>query len=222
MRTSISLVDLFVVARRIPAAIRERIADRRFRKQVRQAPSKSLDQLGEHEVARFTGHVRPFERRLIEAPASGRLCVYYDVSIEALVDGNYAGPITSEQEAIDFVVEHDGHRAAVSPSCARISAGFDYISMHELETPHTFSDRERALLVRLGVDAHRQMLVSGVRIREAILEVDEHVTVVGGGVREPDPEAAPGGGYRESARTWLRLTGTERHPVFISDDPRSI
>lgn len=131
--------------------------------------------------------------------------------------------ITSEQEALPFAVEtDDGHRAGVDPTCARISAGYDHTTTHKIHNAATLSERERALLLRLGVAEHRQLLLNGVRFREAILEVEETITVVGAGVREPDPHEPPGGGYRESGRTWLRLVGTERHPVFITDDARSL
>ena len=61
-----------------------------------------------------------------------------------------------------------------------------------------------------------------VQYREAIIEVDETIAVLGAGVREPDPDAAPTGMYRDSGPQRLRFTGTAKNPLLISDDPRAL
>jgi hypothetical protein len=60
----------------------------------------------------------------------------------------------------------------------------------------------------------------GLRYREAILECDEMIAVVGGGIRERDLEATPDS-YRDGSATRLCFSGTSKHPLFISDDPRA-
>lgn len=58
--------------------------------------------------------------------------------------------------------------------------------------------------------------------REAILEADERITVMGAGVREADPDKPSTGLYRDGGHTRLRITGTAKYPLLISDDPRSL
>ena len=56
------------------------------------------------------------------------------------------------------------------------------------------------------------------RYREAVIEVGETIAILGSGIREPDLEARPDGdAYRAMAGTRLRLTGSRRYPLVISD-----
>ena len=58
---------------------------------------------------------------------------------------------------------------------------------------------------------------------EGVIAVGETITVAGHPVREPDPDgAARATGYRDGLATRLRLRGSKRHPLLISDarDPK--
>lgn len=199
--------------------LRERLADRRLRKLIDRTPRVSIGELAEDTLGRFAGRVRPLDKRLMEAPLSSRLCVYYDVSVDALSETGFAGVLATEQDALSFIVDDHGQRAVVDPAHAQISAGYDYIAEISLRDSQ-IDARQKALLVRLGLIGRRKAFMTGLRFREAILEADEDVIVLGAGIREPDPQA-PQSGYRHTGQTRLRLTGSERHPLVISDDPRS-
>jgi len=204
---------LFVLLTRTPRAIKNRLADRRLRKLLREARTYALGELPEDTFGRVTGTVRPLDHKLLEAPLSGRLCVYYDISIEPQTgNGTTLRVLASEQDAIPFLLEADGHRAVIDPAHARISAGFDHVVSSKEPT-----ERSLALLSR-----YRWRGDGSVYCREAILEADETVTVVGAGIREADPEALPSAGYREGGQTRLRLTGAAKFPLLISDDLRSL
>ena len=220
--TRIHLSELFALIGRTPNAIRERLADRKFRRLLRNTPLVELATMEENTLGRFVGRVRPLDARLMEAPLSGRLCVYYAVSIDAMVENGYAGQLAEEQDGMTFVCEAGGHRAVCNPAHAKISAGVDFTQSLDLEAQYLMTERQRQLLVRNNLVGRRKLFVNSVRFREAILEVDETITVIGAGVREPDPEAIEDqGGYREMGRTRLRMIGTAKHPLLISDDPRS-
>jgi hypothetical protein len=60
------------------------------------------------------------------------------------------------------------------------------------------------------------------RYREALIEEDDAVSVIGSGVREPDPQMLDERGYRERARSLVRMAGSPRHPLLINDDPKSL
>lgn len=203
---------LFVLMTRTPRAIKNRLADRKLRKLLRDTPTYPLGMLPENTLGRVTGAVRPLGK-LIEAPLSGRLCVYYDISIEPQAgNGTTLRVLATEQDAIPFVLEAGGHRAVVDPAHAQISAGVDHVVSSKEPTP-----RSLALL-----DRYRWHGDGFVMCREAVLEADEQITVVGAGVREADPDAPPTAGYRDGGQTRLRLTGAAKFPLLISDDVRSL
>jgi hypothetical protein len=204
---------------RLPGALQFLSVERRHRRFLREATGHSLASVPEGAFARLTGVVRPFEQRVLEAPLSGRLCVYYDVSVDAMSDkGGRLRVLASEQEAVTFALEDDGHRAIVDAAHAHISVEIDHVTEASLTLQ---SDRQAALLKQLKLYDRRVPFASSLRFREAILVVDERIAVYGCGVREADPQA-PGPGYREYGQTRLRLMGTERYPLMIRDDPESL
>jgi hypothetical protein len=210
---------LAVMLVRTPRAIAQRFADRKLRRLLRDAKPYSLAEMPEDTLGRVTGVVRPLDKRMLEAPLSGRLCVYYDVTVEPLhAGGTSLRVLASEHDAIPFVLEADGHRAVIDPAHAQISAGVDCIISSDALSP-----RAMAILDRHRFSARKVYFADGVMLREAILEADEEITVVGAGVREADPDAVGGGAlYRDGGQTRLRLTGAAKFPLLISDDPRSL
>jgi hypothetical protein len=199
--------------------IAQRLADRRLRRALSDAPLWPLADLPEDVWARITGVARPLDERVLEAPLSGRLCLYYSITIEELGPGGLA-VLASEQEALPFVLEDRGSRAVIDPAHARISTAFDHVS--ESQAAFDASPRQRALLERHGLVYRNWFSTEKLRYAEAIIELDEALTVVGAGTREPDPDAPATGAYRDGRPTRIRLTGAARYPLMISDDPRSI
>ena len=62
------------------------------------------------------------------------------------------------------------------------------------------------------------MFNKAIQYLEAVIHVGETVAILGSAVREPDPDAPPGDGYREGPPTRLRFTSSARYPLRISDD----
>jgi len=201
----------------------ELLADWRLRRQLRAAAPAELATLAESSFARLTGAVRPTGKRLLEAPLSGRPCVYYAIHV---ISASGPSPrhshteIGSEQEAMAFLLDDSTGRAVIDPDHARFSVGFDHVS--ESKAAFDADPRQRAVLDRFGL-VHRDWFGTEHLIyREGVLELDERISVLGAGVREPDPDAAPTGMYRDGPPTRMRFTGTARYPLVISDDPRSL
>ncbi len=201
----------------------QRLAHRRLRKRLREAPLWPLADLPEDTWARITGVARPLGGRVLEAPLSGRLCLYYSVAVEEVRAGSIT-VLAGEQEGLPFVLEDRGRRAVIDPAHAQISTAFDHVTGSR--ALFDARPRERALLERYELVHRDWWQTDSLRYCEAIIEVDERLTVVGSGTREPDPEAPPdparasGGAYRDDRPTRLRLTGSARYPLMISDDPR--
>jgi hypothetical protein len=58
-----------------------------------------------------------------------------------------------------------------------------------------------------------------VRCREGVIVAGDRVAATGPAVRELDPDAPAG--YRDAA-TRVRLRGTPRRPVIVTNDPRAL
>ena len=77
---------------------------------------------------------------------------------------------------------------------------------------------QEAFLQRHGKSSKGWVFNKGLRYREAMIEVNETVAVLGQGIREPDTAMAPSGDYRSGPPTLLRLTSSPKFPLVISDD----
>lgn len=228
----IDLGDLLLAISRVPRALTARSEERRHRKLMRKAARFAIGELPENTFGKIVGVARPANKRLLEAPLSGRLCVYYETYIDAMLGGSLLRTLANEQEGLAFVVEDGDARVLVDPTNAFMSTGIDFVTTSTLYMPDA---REGALLRRHGlfppISEKAGRFANGLRFREAIIEADERIAVFGAGVRELDAEAATrssdsGGGERgyrdQGAPTRLRLSGTSKFPLFISDDPRAL
>lgn len=212
-----NLINVLVGLGRIPRALARRAEERRHRKLMRRAPRFEIATMPENTFGKLVGVVRPSRQRLIEAPFSGRLCVYYEASLDLMDGSALVRTLVTEQEGIPFVLaDAAGGRAFVDPAHAFLSTEIDHVAQ---ATRALCPDRARALIARHPRLERKLLPDDELRFREAILEVDERIAVFGGGVREPDPDADPAS-YREGAATRLCLGGSERFPLFLSDDRR--
>lgn len=196
---------------------------RRLRRRLRRAPRAELATLPENTFARITGMVRPFDSRLLEAPLSGRLCVYYAVKVMSAYGPARSQSLTEiggEHEGMSFQLDDGTARAVIDPAHARIDAAFDF----ETESKGAFDadEKQRTMLARLELGRRDWWKTDRVLYREAVLEADELIALYGAATREPDPDAAPTGMYRDGGPLRLRFTGTAKYPLVISDDPRTL
>ena len=196
---------------------------RHLRRKLRKAPRAELATLPENTFARITGMVRPFDKRLLEAPLSGRLCVYYAVEVISAYGAKtreLRTEIGAEHEGTSFQLDDDTAIAVINPAHARIDAAFDFVS--ESKAAFDADERQRALLERLDLVRRDWWNTDRLYYREAVLEADEQIALFGAAISEPDPDAAPTGMYRDGRPQRLRFTGTAKYPLVISDDPRTV
>jgi hypothetical protein len=197
--------------------IRRWLSARRLRRRFRKSPQFTVDALPEDTLGRITGTVQPFATQLA-APISGRPCVYWVLEIVEDVGEDWpSSKILATEQGVPFVVVHEGHRAIVEPQDATVSLAFDRDSSAR-GTMGT-DGLQRAVLARYLPHRdfqHAQLI----HFREAVIAIGETISVLGSGIREPDPEAAPSAAYRDAGRTRLRLTSSRKHPLCITDDPR--
>jgi E3 Ubiquitin ligase len=212
----------------------------RLRRTLRRTPRWSLAALPEDTFGRVTGAAHAFEGQQLTAPLTGRPCVYFIAIVEqrGTRDGNRARwtRLALERRSVRFVLEDAGHRAIVDPRRARVTLDFDHVyrTAHlprALQSPSdrapgaapTTEQRQGQFLARHHLVNHNWSRMIELRYREAVIEVAEKIAVLGSGIREPDLEARPDGdAYRAAGGTRLRMTGSRRYPLIISDAPSTL
>lgn len=135
--------------------------------------------------------------------------------------------LAHEERAVVFGLDDGTERAIIDPHECIVDLVVD--ERDASGTEHGPTGREQALLGRLGIDAKAWMTVGHYGpsflgdldfvYREAIIGVGEEIAILGSGVREPDPDAVPGGAYRGTQPTRLRMSSSPEHPLIISDHP---
>jgi len=190
---------------------------RRIKRQLKGTPRRPLRELPESTRARIVGAAQPIEAAL-EAPLTGRKCVYYVVTVHRQRRGDDSlFSIIREERGVPFRVDDGTGRAIVDPNAAKVALDVDgHGESGAFDAPN---EREGAFLWRHGMSGKGLFFNKRLRYREAIIGVGETVAIVGEGVREPDPDAAPEAAYRGDPPTRIRMTSSPRFPLLISDSP---
>jgi hypothetical protein len=187
---------------------------RRFRRKLARHKLRRLGDLPEGTYARIVGRAHPAGEPLI-APMTGRRCVYYEVKVEGKGIAPHPGKMTviaAETKAIPFLLVDGTGRALVDPEGADVLIDFDarsdFSPQARVVTPEHLTFFER----------HGRKVIGGVygtelRYREAVIEVEDMITILGAGIREPDPDPVSAG-----PRSRMRFATTPQHPLMITDD----
>ena len=189
----------------------------RIRRELRNAPRVAIGDLEEGRSGRLVGQVG--EGATLQAPLTGRSCVFYEATVEQYRSNGKSGSwrqVARELRCVPFVLDDGSGRAIVDPSGARVAVDIDMTTRSG-----TFDDPtpvEEQFLARHGLRAAGWVFNKSLRYREGVIEIGETIAVMGQGVREPDPDAAAKAqGYRGGPPTRLRLGGSARHPILLSD-----
>jgi len=191
----------------------------RLKRQLKQAKPWLLSELPEDTHGRVIGRAQVLGEQLA-GPLTGRRCLYYIAMVEeqrSTGRSTYWRTIASETRGVPFVLEDGTGRAIVDPNGAQVALDFDGNS--KSGTFNAADPVQEQFLARHGQKSQGWVFNKTLRYREAMIEVGETIAVLGSGVREPDPNAAPEAAYRGAPATRLRLTSSPRFPLIISDDP---
>lgn len=190
--------------------------DRSVRRELLESPRVRLAELPEDMLGRVVGTVHA-AGPVLEAPLTKRLCVYYAFELQLW---RATGPtvIRDEQNAVPFTLIDRGDEALVDTRSATISSNFDRgvrVAWKGLDY------KDHRLLETWKVPPPERG--TAYYFREAAIELDDTICIYGAGIREFDTRLGddlPGVAYRDGVKTRLHLTGSERFPLVISDDPR--
>jgi hypothetical protein len=185
----------------------------RQKRALRRAKIWRIGELPEDTIGRVIGTARPVGRAL-SAPITGRECVCYVVTVK---EKDARPVLVREQEGVPFVLEDGSGRALVDPEGAELERDHANLSQSGmLEDP---TAQQRAFLTSHGQASQGWLFNRAFTYREEIVRVGETICVAGAGIREVDPDAEVGEGYRAAPPTRLRFTSSPKFRILITDAP---
>lgn len=201
--------------RAVVHAARVALLHRRIRALHRRAPDATIATLAEAAVGRLRGSARAIGDALLTAPLSGRPCVYFAIVVDyRSASHGVMRALGDDQDATAFLLEDDTGLARVEPERAWFDVAHGVVSSSK--GAFDASPAQRAVLDRLALTAVDWFDVPALRYREAVIEPGAVIDVTGAGVREPDPDARPEGGYRDGSPTRLVLSSSPSCPLRIT------
>lgn len=218
------MVDFLVLAALVGAAIwaiGQPTVRQQLKTLVRSTPKHNLATAPETERVCITGraYAQGPQGPALYAPITGRPCLMYIVTVEQLESETSTmwRQIIFESNGVPFTLIDQSGRAFIDPTVAHTLLKLDREGQSGPFAP--VDPSKEALLTRHGYTSTSWMFHAKLRYREAVVDVGETVVVLGFGVREPDPDGTPTGGYRTAMPLRMRFTGTATYPLVISDDP---
>lgn len=199
----------------------------RTKRMLRSMAVTPIGKLADDTVGRVVGKAQPENGVVLTGPLTGRPCVYYIAVVEqqhSTGRSSYWKTLIKEVQGAPFRLVDSSGYAIVDPAHADVLLDFDGNSRSG--TFDKANPVEEAFLARHGHSSQGWVFNKTLRYREAMIEIGEPVTILGSGVREPDPEgvsAGPSGDdvYRNAPPTRLRLTGSPKFKMVICDDKKT-
>jgi len=195
----------------------------RARQLLRRAPRRMIDAFKEGEAAKIVGTLSYLGEPL-RTPLTGRPCACYEILVEEYSATGGMGSwevVIREFKGQDFMLRDETGLAIVSPEGAELEITLD--SQTKSGTFHEPTVRETNFLKSHGRKGKGWLFNKTLRYREGVLEAGEFVAVLGQGVNEPDPDGADQvSGYRQGPPMRLRLGGSKKTPLMISDAPETL
>ncbi len=196
-------------------------ADQKTRRAMRNVPRRSIRDVIEGEVARVVGKAEVAAP--VQAPLTGRSCAYWRVLVQQYRHRGRSGrweTLVDEHDGVDFIVDDGSARALIETAYVQpvLDRDADFSSgMFKEPTPEL-----ARFLEERGHSTQGLLFNKRLRYREGVVEHGEHVTAVGVGRWERDPDAAAqaGAGYRSAELPErLVLHAPEQGPLLLSDEP---
>ncbi len=178
-----------------------------------------IAELPENTLGRLVGKVQRLDA-ILRAPLSGRACVMYRVTVEHRHQRHISPSgmrIIDDQVAVPFALVDDSGQAFVDPTDTKFLVDVDANEFSGMFDPASALETE--FLARHGVSSTEEAFNKALHFRESILGLGEAITVVGIGVREPDPAVASTDPYRRGPGQRVRLTGSAEEPLLVTDKP---
>jgi len=189
----------------------------KFRRRLKKAPLKKLDDIQDGELARFVGKVELLDEPLI-APFSHRQCALFTTEVthhRSSGKSSSTDTLIKEQQASRFLV-----RSATGAIAIIDRYKFRTLVVEDVRLKSGFMDdatpRMEKYLNAHGVKSETMMgFNKSLQYREGVLEPGETVTLLGQG-HWSTPQIL---GLDIPDEKILVVTPTAQEPIYISDDP---
>lgn len=184
-----------------------------IKRKMRRAPFKRIDLVEDGEVVTIAGNV-VYHKRHVQAPLSGRECVYYHATVERKKSTGKSSKWVKEIDeasCVDFLIDDGRSKAIVEANAVE-----GYLDMDGHYRSGTFNQPTDIMQRFLDKYNYKSTLLFGInktlRYKEGALEKHEYVVVCGKCTWENAAEHEMEGEERV-----LVIRSTREHPLFISD-----
>ncbi len=188
----------------------------RIKRAIARIPKKNIRDVTNGDYVRLTGRISAIGE-IIQAPLSGRECVYYSVIVEEKYGRQRWRKIAEEEVMADVILQDGDHYAVVISDHpkAYLIADQEYTSGF-LDEP---DDIQKAFLEEHGIDLKTILGFNrNLRYQEGILEPGEQVIVTGVCNWKPTSFQE----LKIPAEDILIVKTRKEQEVYITDDPQAI
>lgn len=189
-------------------------------REFKKSRKKPINRIQEHEYAKVIGRAKHVNKSL-EAPLSGRKCIYFHVVVEVKGDKSWR-KIIDEEKHQDFFIESNSEMAIVKMSSIQKSMRRFYLVKDYKEKSGFRNDAPEKLEIYLKQHNKKSTGLFGVnktvRFSEGIIELNEAIAVKGIAKWETLKEPIEGYTYSKI----LTLSGTKKEKLLITDEPKAL
>ena len=189
-------------------------------REFKKSRKKPINRIQENEYAKIIGRAKHVNQPL-EAPLSGRKCVYYQVIVEVKGDKSWRRIINDEKHQ-DFFIESNSEMAIVKMSLLQKSMKRFFLVKDYKEKSGFRNDATEKLERYLKLHNKKSTAFLGinktVRYSEGVIELNEPITVKGVAQWKILNEPIEGYSYSKI----LTLTGTKKEKLLVTDEPKAL
>jgi hypothetical protein len=189
-------------------------------REFKKSRKKSINRIQENEYAKIIGKATHVHEPL-EAPLSGRRCVYYHVMVEVKGDKSWRRIINDEKHQ-DFFIESNSEMAIVKISATQKSTRRFHLVKDYKEKSGFRNDATEKLEAYLKYHNKNSTSILGInktiRYTEGVIELNEPIAVKG--VAKWSALKEPIEGYSYSKI--LTVTGSKEEKLLVTDEPKAL
>ena len=176
---------------------------------------KPINRIQENEYAKIIGRAKHVNQPL-EAPLSGRKCVYYQVIVEVKGYKSWRRIINNEKHQ-DFFIESNSEMAIVKISSLQKSMKRFFL-VKDYKEKSGFRNDATEKLQHYSKSTAFLGINKTMRYSEGVIELNEPITVKGVAQWKILNEPIEGYSYSKI----LTLTGTKKEKLLVTDEPKAL
>ncbi|WP_339893260.1 hypothetical protein [uncultured Algibacter sp.] len=189
-------------------------------REFKKSRKKPINRIQENEYAKIIGKAKHVNEPL-EAPLSGRKCVYYHVIVEVKGDKSWRRIINDEKHQ-DFFIESNSEMAIIKMSSLQKSMKRFYLVKDYKEKSGFRNDAPEKLEGYLKYHNKKSTGLLGInktiRYTEGIIELNEAIAVKGIAQWKILKEPIEGYSYSKI----LTVIGTKKEKLLVTDEPKAM